>query len=541
MPKTLLLVLLCFSLAATAQNRIQIKITFSGNPLVASVAPKKLKYGKEGVLSIDFDDRPKVALAAATLMRSFTDGAGNAVKYTAGVASNSVDIGGNDYSATGAMSIADLKTLVNQNWGISCHGYYHYIPAPLVSQGFTVLDNVLFNRRYHFDQLKAAGVEYVIRTGVVPGNENGYHQVWKQLGFLAGTSQNTFDNLAANPMSDWFNGGIGEVNLVSNSYNVFARRFAELNTAAGAAEWINSINALIAQSSPTTPKILRYGLHTGEDSYLGQVFAHIESASNDRIWVTSLHELMEYFETKNKTAITQNRSGNVLTIELDQSALPDATRWRDLSLQLTADRSVASIEVMGADRYSFNPATGLLNVFKLKTSFAHPDSWAVMPVKFTSFTATTRNEGNLLQWKMADNSLVKHFEVEVSANGRDFKKLTTTTTGTFLDRNNGSVRYYRIKAVAKDGKTTYSEVIKTSRSTKKARISYTPGAGGVLSVEAEAPGPALLLVFNSAGSLLYKANNYAQQGLNQFALPAFSQKGILLASILNETLAFANY
>jgi Secretion system C-terminal sorting domain len=93
-----------------------------------------------------------------------------------------------------------------------------------------------------------------------------------------------------------------------------------------------------------------------------------------------------------------------------------------------------------------------------------------LPVKFTNFTATKKDNGAQLNWQVEnETSLTAGYDVERSLNGVEFKKVSSV-----IPQNNGAaansyvltddlssvhagVVYYRIKQTDKDGRFIYSD------------------------------------------------------------------------------------
>ena len=531
------LLLLCALFSSQAVwGQIQLQITLSGSPSNVSVGTKKLKYGKEGAFSIVYDDRPLSALDGFNLMPTFTDGTGKQIKYTASIASNGVTYSGQDFSANGALTLQQLKFLVENSWGLSDHGYYHGVNQQLTDAGFTVSDNVEQNRLYHFNQLKNLGAEYILRTGVVPNNDAGYHSVWEQKGYLAGVSQNTFDNYTANPAADYVNDGVANVNNLSAGYQVFARRFSDLVNQANTNNLINNLNTLFSQSSPSNAALLIYGTHETQNPFLSQILNHIQNNGGDRIWVTSLHEFMEYNEVRHKTSISHSVSGNVVTINLNQQ-LPDATRWRDLSLQLVSDQNILNVTATGADSVSFNAATGLINVYKRKTSGFSLNTGSSLPVRFTSFKGFVAAAGIQLEWKVADAGNVSRFEIEKSVNGTNFRNIGNTTQNRFVDKQVEELQFYRIKAV-ETGRPVYSNIIQVIRKNHKATIQYNKGTGASIQMLADQDKQTKAQVYNSAGQLIFEKTFQLTRGTNHILIPDPNSSGLFYVRIGNENLSF---
>ena len=92
------------------------------------------------------------------------------------------------------------------------------------------------------------------------------------------------------------------------------------------------------------------------------------------------------------------------------------------------------------------------------------------PVKWLTFTGR-KNENNtvLLQWSTASEINNDHFEIERSINGIEYNVIGKMNAATgsgeqhYLYNDNKptyGVNYYRLKQVDKDGKFTYSKIVK---------------------------------------------------------------------------------
>lgn len=527
--KTTLFINLLLMLCSVSLAQIQIKVTLSGVPSSISIEKKNLKYGKYGAFCFVWDDRAPSAYNALSIMPSFTDGAGNSIPYSATVACNGVNKYGID--APG-LTFAQLKTLVDNNWGISCHGYIHNKSD--WPQGFTVDDNVIQNRIYFYNKFKEIGIEYILRTGVVPSADTGYHNAWKRIGTLCGTSQNAFDTFPAIPSHDFTNNSIGEITNLTGNYQVFARAFKDINSQTGADQLHSKLTSLVQQSTATQNKILVYGVHYTDNSFLQPELNYLTSIS-DNIWPTSLHELMEYVETRLHTAVSYSLTGNVLTINLTQD-LPDATRWRDLSLGLASDQSIVNIEYTGADNVTFNAATGLINVFKKKTfGFASVDvANTPLPIHFTSFSVIN----DQLQWQVAEKEDLLYYEIEKSTDGVRFNVIGRTSTERFIDPSLQEVQFYRIKAVEKNDRSIYSNVVRYRKASTKTAMVYKQGEGIRVDFYSLTNQNAVLEVFNINGQELYRSTEKVLQGWNTAFVPDLAARGLYIIKVSGETLRY---
>jgi len=95
-----------------------------------------------------------------------------------------------------------------------------------------------------------------------------------------------------------------------------------------------------------------------------------------------------------------------------------------------------------------------------------------LPVTLLTFSASIQDNSKvLINWITVSETNNDYFIVESSNDGISFKKIgkidakgtiSTSETYQLVDVNPASVNYYRPVQVDKDGKTTYSEVIKIS-------------------------------------------------------------------------------
>lgn len=88
------------------------------------------------------------------------------------------------------------------------------------------------------------------------------------------------------------------------------------------------------------------------------------------------------------------------------------------------------------------------------------------PVTLTSFTVDEFSNGNLLDWKIKDESGFSHFSVRKSTNLSEFWEIGTVPGGKkdgkfkFLDNNfNEGINYYQLKMVDLDGSYKFSKII----------------------------------------------------------------------------------
>jgi SdrD B-like domain/Secretion system C-terminal sorting domain len=137
------------------------------------------------------------------------------------------------------------------------------------------------------------------------------------------------------------------------------------------------------------------------------------------------------------------------------------------------DNVTAGDATLGSDA---NTATGRTSNFTLipgqylPTVDAGIKNIQLLPIKITSFTAVPKGNQVNLQWIVSEQGNVATYEVETSADGRNFANITTVSS----NGNQGAtydavhiapvvgINYYRIKTVEKDGAISYSEIRKVT-------------------------------------------------------------------------------
>lgn len=93
-----------------------------------------------------------------------------------------------------------------------------------------------------------------------------------------------------------------------------------------------------------------------------------------------------------------------------------------------------------------------------------------LPVNITSITAINKEEKNIIHWSVENESGIRQYEVEKSTDGNQFSQMAVvnpnnTERGDYISEDanvNAVTNYYRISIVSKDGKVSYSPVVKVN-------------------------------------------------------------------------------
>jgi hypothetical protein len=143
----------------------------------------------------------------------------------------------------------------------------------------------------------------------------------------------------------------------------------------------------------------------------------------------------------------------------------------------------------------------------------------VLPIKFSSLKAYQQNDNIAVQWTVENEQNMVKYEVEKSANGRDFTQVNTTkatgndhstTTYNWLDLNSiKGDNFYRIKSVSLNGSIEYSKIVKVSLGKNKTGVSVYPNPvkDGVIGLQlSNAPaGTYTIILLNNAGQVVEKS------------------------------------
>lgn len=110
---------------------------------------------------------------------------------------------------------------------------------------------------------------------------------------------------------------------------------------------------------------------------------------------------------------------------------------------------------------------------------------AAMPVKLISFNVKAENSVNHLQWQTTSEIQNAGFEVERSADGKNFKKIgfvkgngdsEKTNDYSFTDETPHVLSYYRLKQMDLDGRFEYSRIVKVKRKQESLTVYPNPTA-----------------------------------------------------------------
>jgi 1,4-alpha-glucan branching enzyme len=171
-------------------------------------------------------------------------------------------------------------------------------------------------------------------------------------------------------------------------------------------------------------------------------------------------------------------------------------------------------------------ATGGSQSFTLQPGEYHVylSSNVVIPVTIINFSGRNAGTINQLNWQVANEQNLVHYEVMRSKDGLNFEPIGNVMASgnnsydfTDADISKSTVYYYRLKKLDIDGSYTYSAIVKIAGPVKKLSLSATPNpytAAMKLTIETPLKETAVLIVTDPGGRQLYKQSLNLQPGVN---------------------------
>ena len=139
---------------------------------------------------------------------------------------------------------------------------------------------------------------------------------------------------------------------------------------------------------------------------------------------------------------------------------------------------------------------------------------SILPVSITTFTSTLLGNDVQLSWQTATENNSSYFEIESSADGKQFISLgkidaagnsSSLISYSFTDHNVGNgVNYYRLKQYDKDGKFFYSKIIRqvANNDINKLSVFPNPALDNVIVTHQVTLKGDMLNLYTSSGKLL---------------------------------------
>lgn len=157
-----------------------------------------------------------------------------------------------------------------------------------------------------------------------------------------------------------------------------------------------------------------------------------------------------------------------------------------------------------------------------------------VPVKLISFTGKHEKGWVYLNWQTENEAGMKNYIVEKSLNGIDFTPLNTVaamnnlsgsaaySSTDYLRNSNAGVVLYRLKLVDKDGKFSYSNIIRISPESKAGTLVVFPNpviSNISFSFTSNMNGTAAITIFDKTGRTVFMNTIKFSKGDNTLILP----------------------
>jgi len=387
---------------------ITLEVTFQDIPSSPSIEFAKVKHNKSAVILYQKDDAtPDDLTVFKPLFQTLygTDGAFKRRNYRASLALNA---GGHETISTQILDYIEMESILDDEHSISNHGFNH--------GGTDIYHEVKNGEIRIWNKMKELGKQVRVRTVVTPTNDEGYIETPFYLGYGHFTSSYGFPYTSRDG-NDVPYGNV-PISTLNKTKMILARdylgnSFEYLTEAKG---WVDE---LFSGSTISNPKVRSIFSHDMSDAtsvakyteFWNYVMNHTDN--NDRLLVESQQDFFEYYETVNNTVISSGLTGNKLTITLNQSSISGNNYRRDMSL-LISGGTIKSINVINVDGSTFNPFTGLVNIYKINKNVNDPNLDPVPP-RITNIIRST-------------NTLTLNFDRSVSGN-TGFEIIGATITG----------------------------------------------------------------------------------------------------------------
>lgn len=175
---------------------------------------------------------------------------------------------------------------------------------------------------------------------------------------------------------------------------------------------------------------------------------------------------------------------------------------------------------------------------------------STLPLKLVSFSGSQTNNKAQLSWQVAENETGDHFEIERSADGRNFYAasvvFTTDKQGTesysFRDAKEITANtYYRLKMINKDGTTTSSKIVSivtNAGASKSLVLLQNPVISDLqFTYQSAVAEVSSVVLYNLSGVKMYSTHIQVQKGSNSFSLPVNNHlsTGTYLMEVANST------
>lgn len=267
---------------------------------------------------------------------------------------------GQNYTMTTWDQYREMLKAGGSNIGIMNHSYDH-------SNMPNASDQL---KRLHDKVKTELGID--LRTVVLPAGLSGFVSAGINLNYLLWSSEGYggADVTSADGHSDeihwadYFNiATLSPKRMIGSRANLDTYWVPKL---ADFKSWVdNKFDLAFNQNKKIVACAFSHGPNGNEAVYLNEIMQYIQcKPQSSDVWFPNAHEFAEYMEVKDnvvKSAIVIK--DNMATFTIDLSNLPVTNYYKNMSLKLTGG-TLSKVVISGADSYSFNKNTGLINIYK---------------------------------------------------------------------------------------------------------------------------------------------------------------------------------
>lgn len=340
-----------------------------------SIQKARLRYNKSFAYSLTLDDGLDDAFTNAFKILNggfvegngqtypglfFTDGCGNDLPFSGGLAWYSVSTNFNDLhiNTPGYIKWDELIDMYNAGWDVLNHSYSHETAE--TTDHFFQIDE---NQKIVYEKTGINMTQFVIPGGWIWEPYIAEAHAYRLNAVYAYKSEFTGSpsGIQTDASQSWEDMNIYRDYKYDDKYNQ-ANIADKIDLIAAAATSDNHI-----WYNDFTHRVL-FGEKAGSlqfetfEYYMQHLADHYGKSGSDEMWMAPLQQVWEYLYIRDHTTILTEWSGNDLIITIDISAIPEDLRTKSLSLMLETTGNY-TLEVMTEGvANSSNSTSGLINL-----------------------------------------------------------------------------------------------------------------------------------------------------------------------------------
>ena len=348
-----------------SQDTVSINISFNDDPGSISYTPTALRYDKKHAISFDQDDNLRGVYKAVLPLfkggtpalyvsgsyidqasspgRFFNDPFGNHIHFRANTVSWVITDSDQDYwewatgwPAGGRLGYPDLEEMLENDFGISSHGYYSNIHE----RGD---DTVALCPTFYRNWLEK-NTGYVPFSFDQPGGTTYNTTLWKQKWFERGALYGVLNSGGgyATVRVDNVDHAALSGTIITSRYSMENKSYTDLK---------NTVDQLMSEGDNRWLRCFSHNIQTAPTSFLDydafvQFTDYIEDTYADSIWVPGIHEIIEYFHVRDNVSFTTLAGSNSdeKTLQFNTGDIPIYVKHRYLTFILESSASIESID-----------------------------------------------------------------------------------------------------------------------------------------------------------------------------------------------------